>query len=43
MTNKREEPGFSKTLLLAFDKFGFLNFVDVNIAKFAGIIIIEKL
>ena len=37
MTEKWEEPSFLKTLLLAFDKFWFLNFVIVNIERFAGI------
>ena len=27
---------FKKPLLLAFDKFGFFNFVDINFEKFAG-------
>ena len=34
---KWKEQSFKKTLLLAFDKFGFLNFVDINIEKFTGI------
>ena len=28
---------FSKALSMAFDKFWFLNFVDISIEKFAGI------
>ena len=35
-TNKFEEPSFLRTLLLALDKFGFLNFVNIDIEKFAG-------
>ena len=35
-TNKFEEPSFLRTLLLAFDKFGFLNFANIDIEKFAG-------
>ena len=32
-----ERTKFLKNLLLAFDKFGFLNFVDINIEGFADI------
>ena len=37
MSKKWEEPSFSKVLSLIFDKFGFQNFVDINIEKFTGI------
>ena len=32
-----EKPNFSKPLSMAFDKFWFLNFLDISIEKFAGI------
>ena len=35
-TKKWEEPSLLKTLLLALDKFGFLNFVNIDIENFAG-------
>ena len=34
---KWKKPNFSKALLMAFDKSQFLDFVDINIEKFAGI------
>ena len=37
MTEKQEDPDFLITLWLSFDKFWFLNFVDINIEKFPGI------
>ena len=37
MSEKWEEPSFENTLPSAFDKFWFLNFVIVNIERFAGI------
>ena len=32
-----EKPNFLKPLSMAFDKFWFLNFLDISIEKFAGI------
>ena len=32
----KKRPTSLKTLLLVFDNFEFLNFVDINIEKFAG-------
>ena len=37
ITKEWEEPGFIKTLWLAYHKFGFLNFVDTNIENFSVI------
>ena len=33
---KDQKMGRGKFLFLAFDKFGFLNFMNINIEKFAG-------
>ena len=35
-TKKWEEPSLLKILFLAFDKFGFLNFMNIDIENFAG-------
>ena len=34
---KWEKPNFSEALSMGFDKFWFLNFVNISIEKFAGI------